>query len=248
MSRRHSASIAVEEVAQFTRHAEDWWNPDGKFKPLHRLNPVRLAYVREQVCEHFGRDRGARHSFKGLKILDVGCGGGLLSEPLARLGGHVTGLDASEATIALARQHAKLSGLTIDYCTGGVETLARKGSRYDLIFALEIIEHVADVGSFLKSLATLLKPNGLIIMSTLNRTSKSFLLGIVAAEYVLGWVPRGTHQWNKFIRPSELVRQLDQVNIETKDISGLSFNPLRGAFVLRSVDIDVNYILTAVKR
>src|SRR3984957_14361646 len=244
---RPSASIASAEIDRFSQHAEDWWNPDGAFRPLHRLNPLRVEYVRDRACAHFGRVAQTRHSLKGLKILDVGCGGGLLAEPLARLGGDVTGIDASKETIAVARDHAKAMRLDIDYRVSSVEELAKKKIRYDLITALEVIEHVADVDSFMAALAKSLKPGGLLAMSTLNRTPKSFLLGIVAAEYVLGWIPRGTHEWKKFIRPSELVRRLEENGLQAQDLTGLIFNPLRGAFELRKDDLDVNYMVTAKK-
>lgn len=242
-----SASIADEEVAQFSRHADAWWDPEGAFRPLHRLNPVRLAYIRERALKHFGLKAGPRQALKGLAVLDAGCGGGLLAEPLARMGAKVMGLDASREAIEVAKKHAKLSKLAIDYRAGSVEKLAQGKTRFDVITALEIAEHVADLDSFLKALAKLLKPGGLLIMSTLNRTPKSFLLGIVAAEYILGWVPRGTHQWQKFIRPSELARQLEKRGLETENISGLIFNPLRGEFQLSANDLEVNYLLTATR-
>jgi 2-polyprenyl-6-hydroxyphenyl methylase/3-demethylubiquinone-9 3-methyltransferase len=240
-----SASIEAGEIAQFSAHAADWWNPDGKFRPLHRLNPVRVEYMRDRACAHFGRNSASRQSLKGLSVLDVGCGGGLLAEPMARLGAHVTGIDASGETIDIARQHAKASHLSIDYAVASVEDLVRQKKTYDMITALEVAEHVADMESFFNGLAKLLKPDGLLVMSTLNRTPKSFLLGIVAAEYVLGWVPRGTHQWQKFIRPSELVQRLEDKAMQTTDITGLVFNPLRNAFELNKNDLAVNYMLTA---
>jgi 2-polyprenyl-6-hydroxyphenyl methylase/3-demethylubiquinone-9 3-methyltransferase len=242
---RGSTSIATDEIDQFSHYAEDWWNPDGAFRPLHRLNPLRIEYVRDHACKHFGRNSDTRHSLKGLKILDIGCGGGLLAEPLARLGGDVTGLDASENTIAVAKRHAKAMGLAIDYRATSVEELAKTKNRYDLITALEVVEHVADLSSFFAALVKLLKPDGLLIMSTLSRTPKSFLLGIVAAEYVLGWIPRGTHDWKKFIRPSELVMRLEKNGLRAADLTGLIFNPLRGEFELNKNDLDVNYMLTA---
>jgi 2-polyprenyl-6-hydroxyphenyl methylase/3-demethylubiquinone-9 3-methyltransferase len=245
---RHAASIATEEIDRFSQQAEDWWNPEGAFRPLHRLNPLRVEYVRDRACTHFGRSVGTRQSLKGLKILDVGCGGGLLAEPLARLGGEVTGIDASKETIAVARDHAKAMRLDIDYRVSSVEELAKKKIRYDLITALEVIEHVADVDSFLAALSRLLKPDGLLVMSTLNRTPKSFLLGIVAAEYVLGWIPRGTHEWKKFVRPSGLVKWLEENGLQAEDLTGLIFNPLRGAFELRKDDLDVNYMVTVTKQ
>lgn len=238
-------SVADEEIAQFSRHAEDWWNPDGVFRPLHRLNPVRLEYIRDQACAHFKRPIDKRYSLKGLRVLDVGCGGGILSEPLARMGADVTGLDASLESITVAKQHAKDSGVKIDYRCDNIEELARGKMRYDLITALEIVEHVADLDAFIKPLTGLLKPDGLLIMSTLNRTPKSFLLGIVAAEYILNWVPRGTHSWKKFLRPSELAHRLEKCDMRVTDLTGLIFNPLRGAFELSARDLDVNYLLTA---
>lgn len=242
-----STSIVPEEISQFSRYAEDWWNPEGKFKPLHRLNPVRLGYVLNQIYTHTRRKAESSLPLKGLKILDIGCGGGLITEPLARLGGGITGIDASEATIEVARRHARSSGLAIDYHMSSIEDLAKKAVRYDVVMALEVVEHVADSASFLKTLAGLLKPNGLAIMSTLNRTPKSFLLGIVAAEYVLEWVPRGTHQWSKFIRPSELVNKLEAAGLIAQDITGLIFNPFSREFELRPDDLEVNYMLAATK-
>ena len=243
----YSASVAPEEITQFSLHAEDWWNPEGKFKPLHRLNPIRLGYVRDQICVLTGRQAESRNPLKGLKILDIGCGGGLIAEPLTRLGGQVTGIDASDATIKIAREHAKNSGLAIDYRISSVEALAAKAERYDVVTALEVIEHVADRGSFMRAIAKVLKPGGVLMMSTLNRTPQSFLLGIVAAEYVLGWLPRGTHQWSKFVRPSELVQSLQGVGLNAHDMTGLIFNPLSQDFQLRKHDLKVNYLLAATK-
>ncbi len=250
MPQRRAASIAIDEIAQFSRQAGDWWNPEGVFRPLHRLNPVRLRYVRDAICVHSGREAQARESLRGLDILDVGCGGGLLTEPLARLGAHVTGLDGSREAIAVARAHAQGDGaedrLSLPIA---LKNLADGKKRYDVITALEIAEHVADLDSFLEAIAALLKPNGMLILSTLNRTAKSFLLGIVAAEYVLRWVPRGTHQWKKFIRPSELVQRLEVNGLQAIDLTGMVFNPLNGESAnLRKGDVGVNYLMTAVKR
>lgn len=247
MSFQTVSSIESDEIAHFSQHAEDWWNPEGKFRPLHRLNPIRVEYVRDQVCAHFERASAQRQALKDFKILDIGCGGGLMAEPLARMGARVTAIDASAETIAVAKKHAKLSGLSIDYRLSSVEELVAKKQSYDVVTALEVVEHVADMPSFMASVSAVLKPNGLLIMSTLNRTPKSFLLGVVAAEYVLGWVPRGTHQWKKFVRPSELVQQLDEVGIRTTNLAGLTFNPLRGEFELRQDDLAVNYMLAAVR-
>lgn len=240
-------SIDHAEIAQFSAHAEDWWNPEGALRPLHRLNPIRLQYIRDAVCGHFKLSEDKRDVLKELSVLDIGCGGGLLCEPMARLKGDVTGLDASSAAIKTAKAHAKQSGLTIDYRSGSVEEFCRSGKKYDVITALEILEHVADISLFLKSAAKLLKPNGLIILSTVNRTPKSFLLGIVAAEYILKWVPRGTHNWRKFLRPSELAAHLGSAGLSVADITGVTFDPLNNNFHLRHGKVDVNYIMTAVK-
>jgi 2-polyprenyl-6-hydroxyphenyl methylase/3-demethylubiquinone-9 3-methyltransferase len=243
---RRSASIAPREIEQFSRHAPDWWDETGPLAPLHRLNPVRLGYIREQAATHFKRK--GKTPLKGLSALDVGCGGGLVTEPLVRLGAKVTGLDASKEAIKVAREHAKLSKLDIMYKESSVEELVEGKTRYDLITALEIAEHVADLDSFLGSVTSLLKPNGLLIMSTLNRTPKSFLLGIVAAEYILKWVPRGTHNWKKFLKPSDIARRFSDNGIELADLTGLVFHPFKGDFELRKDDLAVNYMLTAIKR
>ncbi len=241
-------TVQPEEIDQFSRHAADWWNPYGSFKPLHRLNPVRVQYVRDQICALRGfKATGKREVLRGISLLDVGCGGGLLAEPLALLGARVTAIDASAATIDVASQHAAEQGLEIDYRVSSVEDLAQKPQRFDVITALEIVEHVADIELFLTALTSLLRPGGVLILSTLNQTSKSYLLGIVAAEYILRWVPRGTHQWKKFIRPSQLVDRVAELGLTPCDLSGLVFNPLRQEFHLSQTDLDVNYFLTAIK-
>ena len=242
-----AASIAASEVARFAEQAGDWWNPDGKFRPLHRLNPVRIGYLRDRIAAHYECAIGGRQALAGLSVLDVGCGGGLVAEPLARLGAAVTGLDAAEPAIAVARAHAAQQGLTIAYRAGSVEELARTGQRFDVVTALEIIEHVADRDSFCRALAQLVKPGGLLILSTLNRTPRSWLLGIVAAEYVLGWVPRGTHDWRQFVRPSELAAAIGPYGLRVVDVTGLVFNPLANDFRLSRHDLAVNYFMTAVK-
>jgi 2-polyprenyl-6-hydroxyphenyl methylase/3-demethylubiquinone-9 3-methyltransferase len=244
---KSSASIANDEINRFSQHAAEWWNPSGAFQPLHKINPVRLSYVIEQISVHFDRDAGRAHKLQNLTILDVGCGGGLIAEPMARLGATVTGIDASVTTIEEAKRHAKSSGLTIDYHIVSVEELAAQKKQYDVITALEVAEHVEDMNSFFQSLSKLLKPEGLLILSTLNRTVKSFILGVVAAEYVLNWVPHGTHDWNKFIRPSELVARLEHHGLNACDLTGLVFNLLRNEFELRKKYVDVNYMLTATK-
>jgi 2-polyprenyl-6-hydroxyphenyl methylase/3-demethylubiquinone-9 3-methyltransferase len=236
-----SASIDKDEIAMFSHHAGDWWNPDGALRPLHKLNPVRLEYIRERICGHFERE-----NMKGLSILDIGCGGGLLCEPLTRMGAAVTGLDASIEAIAAAKAHAIQSCLKVNYHCGSAEAFAGAGRKFDVVTALEILEHVADIGSLLSAAARLLKPKGILILSTVNRTPKSFLLGIIAAEYVLRWVPRGTHNWRKFIRPSELASHLEQVGLQADDITGVIYNPLDDAFILRQTAVDVNYMMSAV--
>lgn len=241
------SSIEASEIAQFSRVAGEWWNPEGALRPLHRLNPCRVAYIRDQIV---GRGLGGgsvRQPLKNVSVLDVGCGGGLLAEPLARLGAKVAGLDASELAIAEARRHAKLSGLDIAYRHGSAEDLAEEKNRYDVVTALEIVEHVADLGLFVASLVKLLKPKGLLILSTLNRTPESFLMGVVAAEYVLRWVPRGTHRWSKFVKPSELVAKLEAEQMTVTDLTGLVFHPLKNEFGLSKEKLGVNYMLAAVK-
>ncbi|MDR3448415.1 MAG: bifunctional 2-polyprenyl-6-hydroxyphenol methylase/3-demethylubiquinol 3-O-methyltransferase UbiG [Alphaproteobacteria bacterium] len=241
-----SASIDKDEIAQFSAHAGDWWNPDGAMRPLHRLNPTRLEYIRDQVCRHFGRKMAARDSLAGLATLDIGCGGGILCEPLARMGATVTGLDASAEAIDAARVHAAQSGLGVTYISGSAEDFAQGKKKFDVITVLEILEHVADMDSLLNAVAALLKPNGIVILSTVNRNAKSFLLGIVAAEYLLKWVPRGTHDWRKFVKPSELAAHLGKAGLQVSDITGMRFDPLNATFHLRRNDASVNYLMSAV--
>jgi 2-polyprenyl-6-hydroxyphenyl methylase/3-demethylubiquinone-9 3-methyltransferase len=240
------SSIDPAEIARFSSHASDWWNPDGALRPLHKLNPARLEYIRNRVCGHFGRDLANRDSLKGLSVLDVGCGGGLLCEPMARMGAVVTGLDASAEAIEAARAHAAQSGLGINYVCGSAEEMAAS-PLYDVITALEIVEHVADIGSLLRAVAALLKPEGIVLLSTVNRTPKSFLLGIVAAEYVLNWVPRGTHDWRKFIKPSELDAHLRAAGLETVDITGMAYDVLNDSFHLQEGRAAVNYLMAATR-
>lgn len=239
-------TVDNKEVERFGAIADEWWNPNGKFRPLHQINPVRLSYIRDQILNAFDMDRRAAKPLTQLTILDVGCGGGLLTEPLSRLGAFVTGLDPSPESIAAARSHAEAQGLDVIYFTGTVEDLPSKPAGFDCVIALEVVEHVPDVTGFLKSCAALIRPGGLLIVSTLNRTAKSFGLGIVAAEYVLGWLPKGTHQWNRFITPDELRLQLDEAGLDSQDQQGLVFNPLKGEWTL-SVDCSVNYFISATK-
>jgi len=241
------STIDPDEIEKFTRMADEWWDPKGKFKPLHQLNPVRIAYLRNQICAHYGRDANQLHALSGLSILDVGCGGGLVSEPLARMGANVTGLDASEKNIAIASTHAAAQQLSLDYRAGSAEALAAEGAQYDVVCALEIIEHVADVNAFMQALAQLVRPGGLLFLSTLNRTTKSYLMAIVGAEYVLRWLPRGTHDWKKFLRPSELQHAIQEAGLTLTHQSGLVLDPFSRAWKLHPHDLDVNYLQTAKK-
>lgn len=241
-------TIDAAEVQQFNAIASQWWDESGPLKPLHQLNPTRMEYIKAQICTHFGRDAEGFSSLTGLCIADIGCGGGLVTEPLCRLGADVTGVDAGAENIKVARHHAAQQGLEIDYKATTVEELAaREKGKFDVVTALEIIEHVADPELFIASCCKLVRKNGMLILSTLNRTPKSFMLGIVAAEYILRWLPAGTHDWKKFVKPSEIARPLAQQGLKTIDISGLVYNPLKRSFGISKTDIDVNYLLTAVK-
>jgi len=233
-------TVDQKEIQAFSKDAAHWWDQDGPFKPLHRLNPVRLAYIKEQICAHYGRDALSLKPFTGLDILDVGCGGGLVCEPMARLGGSVTGADADAKAIEVAKEHAVLSGLEISYENKPAEQIEKK---FDIVLALEIIEHVSDPAAFVKNCAALCKNGGLVIFSTLNRTPKSYALGIVAAEYILRWVPQGTHNWKKFIKPSELARHARDAELSPQQVQGLIFNPLKNEFAMSKSDMDVNYFM-----
>ena len=242
-----TGSVNANEIAHFARDSKAWWDESGPFRPLHRLNPARIGYIRDRICAHFEKDARKPRSLKSLEILDIGCGGGLVCEPLARLGADVTGIDADVQAIEVARKHAAQSGLSVKYLNSAAEDLPHT-AKFDVVLALEIIEHVADPASFVASCAKLCKPGGLVIFSTLNRTKRSFALGIVAAEYILGWVRRGTHDWRKFIKPSELSRFTREAGLETADITGLILNPLKHKFETSKTDIAVNYFLTAEKK
>lgn len=243
MAKTATDTVDPADVARFERIAADWWSPSGPFKPLHRMNPARIGFIRDQVAAHFGRDPLGRRPLAGLTLVDVGCGGGLLSEPMARLGAEVTGLDAGAEAVEVARRHAAEAGLAIDYRCRTVEDLAATGAQFDVVLALEIVEHVADVPGFLAALAAILKPGGAIVMSTLNRTPKSFAMAIVGAEYLLRWLPRGTHDWRRFLRPSELAGGLRAEEIEIVTVAGMVMDPLSGGWRLSDRDLDVNYIL-----
>jgi len=241
-----ASTIDASEVARFARLADTWWDPRGKMGVLHRFNPVRLGIIKDAACRHFGRDPKALDSLAGLRLLDIGCGGGLLSEPLARLGASVVGADPAETNIAVARLHAERSGLAIDYRAMTAEALADAGERFDIVLAMEVIEHVADVNLFVARCAEMVKPGGLMLVATLNRTLKSFALAIVGAEYVLGWVPRGTHQWDKFLTPNEVEIALQRHGLQVTAETGVVYNPISDRWSLSS-DMDVNYMLTAAK-
>ena len=241
------STIDATEVRQFEDLAAEWWDESGPMKPLHRLNPVRLGYLKKQICTHFKCKESSFTPFKSLHMLDVGCGGGLVTEPLCRLGADVTGLDAGAANIKAAKEHAQQHNLDINYTATTVEKMAATGKNFDVVTALEIVEHVSDPQLFISACCRLVKKNGLLVFSTLNRTPKSYLLGIIAAEHILRWVPAGTHDWKKFVRPSELARPLEQKGFEITDISGLVYNPFRREFGISTTDMDVNYFLTAKK-
>ena len=249
MSEAHAAGASVdpEDVERFSRIAAEWWDPNGKFAPLHRFNPVRLAFIREQALARFGRDPRARAPFAGLRLLDIGCGGGLLSEPMSRLGFAVTAVDASERNIAVAGAHADQVGVRVDYRCATAEALAAEGgAAFDVILNMEVIEHVVDPGEYLRTCARLLAPGGLMIVASLNRTLKALALAKIGAEYVLRWLPAGTHDWRKFLHPEEIRGYLDGEPVEVEGPFGVAFNPLTGQWA-RSGDVDVNYMMTVRK-
>ncbi len=239
-------TVDPAEVARFAALAADWWNPDGKFKPLHKLNPLRLEFLRDRLIDHFGCDSTSLRPFAELRLIDVGCGGGLVAEPMTRLGFTVTGIDAGAETVAAARAHAEEVGIAIDYRAAAAETLATAGERFDVVLALEVVEHVADLDAFFSAAAALVAPGGALVAATLNRTVKSYLFAIVGAEYMLRWLPRGTHDWGKFVRPSELVAALRRNGMRTVEIAGVTYHPIEDRWSL-TTDLDVNYMLMAVK-
>ena len=255
------SNVDAAEVARFAALASEWWDPHGKFRPLHKLGPARLEFIRDQLVEHFGRTHGQEPAsptaslpirrssgslrpLAGLAVLDIGCGGGLIAEPLARLGAKVTAIDPAEANIQAARAHAEPQGLVIDYRAVRVEGLAAEGARFDAVVCLEVIEHVPDVAAFIATCAEAVRPGGILIVSTLNRTLKSFALAIVGAEYVLRWLPVGTHQWQRFVTPAELERHLTAAGLKPGRCEGLVYNPLADSWTLDR-DCDVNYLTAA---
>jgi 2-polyprenyl-6-hydroxyphenyl methylase/3-demethylubiquinone-9 3-methyltransferase len=237
-------TVDPAEVARFSAMAAEWWDPQGKFRPLHKFNPVRLGYIKEKVTARFERDPKSLRPFEGLRFLDIGCGGGLLSEPMCRLGADMVSADASAENIKTASVHAAEQGLTIDYRATTAEALAEAGEQFDVILNMEVIEHVADRDAFLACCAAMLKPGGLIFVATLNRSPKAFGLAIVGAEYILGWLPRGTHDWSKFITPAEMKAALTASGLTLTEETGVSYNPLRDRWAL-SRDMGVNYMMLA---
>jgi 2-polyprenyl-6-hydroxyphenyl methylase/3-demethylubiquinone-9 3-methyltransferase len=239
-----AGTIDQDEVARFSRLSSQWWDVRGPMAPLHKFNPVRLGYIRDRATDHFGRDPKRLDSLAGLRILDIGCGGGVLSEPLARLGASVVGADPSDSNIAVAQSHAVQSGLAIDYRCTTAEALAEANESFDVVLAMEVVEHVTDVGLFVELAGSLVRPGGLMFVATLNRTMKSFALAIVGAEYILRWLPRGTHQWDKFVTPNELEIAIEQAGLRLTDETGVIYNLLADRWQI-STDMDVNYMVVA---
>jgi 2-polyprenyl-6-hydroxyphenyl methylase / 3-demethylubiquinone-9 3-methyltransferase len=241
-----TGTIDQDEVARFSRVSEQWWDAHGPMAALHKFNPVRVGYLRDRLAAHFGRDPKRLDSLSGLRLLDIGCGGGILAEPLARLGAAVVGADPSESNIAVAKRHTAQAGLAIDYRATTAEALEQAGEKFDAVLAMEVIEHVADVALFVDLAATMVKPGGLLFVATLNRTVKSFALAIVGAEYILRWLPRGTHQWEKFVTPNELEIAIAQSGLQIVDETGVIYNLFADRWQL-SADMDVNYMVAAEK-
>ncbi|WP_370269501.1 bifunctional 2-polyprenyl-6-hydroxyphenol methylase/3-demethylubiquinol 3-O-methyltransferase UbiG [Nioella sp.] len=246
----NSAANTVDdaEIAKFEAMAAEWWDPKGKFAPLHMMNPVRLDYITAQIAAEFGRDLRDDTPFAGLRLLDIGCGGGLLSEPMARLGATVVGADAAERNIPVAQVHAEQSGLEIDYRHTTAEALAAAGEQFDVVLNMEVVEHVADPQAYLSACQQLLKPGGIMICSTINRNPKSFALAIVGAEYVMRWLPKGTHEWQKFITPEELFSLIETAGLDPVDRKGFVFNPISWRWSISDRDLSVNYVTASVKR
>ena len=242
------STIDPAEVAKFEAMAAEWWDPNGKFKPLHMLNPCRLDYITAQIAAEFERDLGHRAAFAGLRVLDIGCGGGLLSEPMARLGANVVGADAAPRNIPVAQVHAAQSGLDIDYRHTTAEDMAAAGEQFDVVLNMEVVEHVTDQLAYLTACQRLLRPGGLMLCSTINRNAKSYAMAILGAEYVMRWLPKGTHDWAKFITPDELYELLRQAGLDPVDRKGFVFNPVTWQWRLSDRDLSVNYVTASVKR
>ena len=241
-------TIDPAEVAKFEAMAAEWWDPNGKFRPLHLMNPCRLDYITAQIAAEYGRDLHSANPFKGLRILDIGCGGGLLSEPMARLGATVVGADAAPRNIPVAQLHAAEQGLTIDYRHTTAEDLAAAGEVFDVVLNMEVVEHVSDPQAYLTACRSLLRPGGLMVCSTLNRNAKSFLMAIVGAEWVMRWLPKGTHDWAKFITPDELQAMIEKAGLTPVDRKGMVFNPLGWSWSLSARDLSCNYVTTSVRQ
>ncbi|CUH86503.1 3-demethylubiquinone-9 3-methyltransferase [Phaeobacter sp. CECT 5382] len=241
------STVDPAEIAKFEAMAAEWWDPNGKFKPLHMLNPCRLDYITRQIAAEFSRDLTSPEPFKGLRLLDIGCGGGLLCEPMARLGAEVTGADAAAGNLPVARLHAEQTGLLIDYRHTTAEDMAAAGEQFDVILNMEVVEHVADPLSYLAATKELLKPGGLEICSTINRNPKSYAMAIFGAEVVMRWLPRGTHEWNKFITPDELFELLEKAGLTPVDRKGFVFNPLSWNWSISDRDLSVNYVTASTK-
>lgn len=240
-------TVDPAEIAKFEAMAAEWWDPNGKFKPLHMLNPCRLDYITSQIAAEFERDMSQEKPFSGLRVLDIGCGGGLLSEPMARLGADVVGADAAEGNLPVARIHAEQSGLTIDYRHTTAEAMAEAGEQFDVVLNMEVVEHVADPLAYLTATKDLLKPGGLEICSTINRNPKSYAMAIFGAEVVMRWLPRGTHEWSKFITPDELFNLLENAGLRPVDRKGFVFNPILWTWSLSARDLSVNYVTASIK-
>lgn len=246
MSDAARTTIDQAEVDRFTAMAAEWWNPSGKFKPLHKFNPVRIRYIRDKAAAHFGRDANSHKPLEGLRVLDIGCGGGLLSEPMARMGATVIGADASERNIGIASTHAAQTGVNVDYRAVTAEQLASEGEKFDIILNMEVVEHVADVDFFITTCASMVKPGGMMFVATINRTMKAMALAIIGAEHVLRWLPKGTHQYEKLVRPEELEKPLTASGMQIDERTGVFFNPLMNQWNL-SKDMDVNYMMLATR-
>ncbi len=242
----HQTTVDPSEIAKFEAMAAEWWDPNGKFKPLHMLNPCRLDYITSQIAAEFDRDLKKPDAFKGLRILDIGCGGGLLAEPMARLGADVVGADAAERNIPVAQVHAEQSGLRIDYRHTTAEDMAAAGEQFDVVLNMEVVEHVADPLSYLTACRQLLKPGGLHVCSTINRNPKSFMMAIVGAEHVMRWLPKGTHEWSKFITPDELFDLMRNAGLDPVDRKGFVFNPITWSWKLSDRDLSVNYVTASL--
>ncbi|MDA0901578.1 MAG: bifunctional 2-polyprenyl-6-hydroxyphenol methylase/3-demethylubiquinol 3-O-methyltransferase UbiG [Proteobacteria bacterium] len=242
-----TGTIDPAEIAKFEAMAAEWWDPNGKFRPLHMMNPVRLDYITRQIAAEFGRDLTAERPFEGLRILDIGCGGGLLSEPMARRGADVVGADAAERNIPVARVHAEQSGLTIDYRHTSAEALTAAGEQFDVVLNMEVVEHVADPQAYLTACHDLLKSGGLMLCSTINRNPKSFAMAIVGAEYIMRWLPKGTHEWSKFITPDELFKMIEIAGLRPVDRKGYVFNPISWGWSISDRDLSVNYVTASIR-